>query len=391
MHDLIIIGGGIHGAGVAQAAAARGYSVLLLEQSGIASGTSSRSSKLIHGGLRYLESLELSLVNESLHERRLLLKLAPDLVKLVPFYIPVYKSTRRRPWQIRLGLTMYALLGGLQPDNRFKKISRSHWEGLDGLSTTDLQAVFQYHDGQTDDALLTQAVIRSAQSLGAQVIEQGKFIHANFGAKEIEIDYLMNGQSLHAKARVLVNAAGPWVNQVRERMSPVISGQAIELVRGTHISIAGSIKSGIYYLESPEDGRAVFVMPRNGTILVGTTEESFEEPDPASVETTQKEQEYLLRVLRYYFPEFTSAGVEIIQSSFAGLRVLPIGQGLAFKRSRETILIADNKNNPRLINIYGGKLTTYRSTAAKVMLRLAASLPESRKIADTRELFLSAE
>ncbi|MGY8814538.1 MAG: FAD-dependent oxidoreductase [Gammaproteobacteria bacterium] len=391
MHDLLIIGGGIHGAGVAQAAAASGYSVLLLEQTGIASGTSSRSSKLIHGGLRYLESLGLSLVKESLNERRLLLKLAPDLVKLVPFNIPVYKSTRRRPWQVSLGLGLYALLGGLQQDNLFNKIARSQWEGLDGLSTTNLQAVYQYQDGQTDDASLTRAVIRSAQSFGAEIVIPGKFVSANIGSGEIEYEYLMNGQCITGKARVLVNAAGPWVNQVRERITPVAPGQRIELVRGTHISIAGSINSGIYYLESPEDGRAVFVMPRDGNILIGTTEELFVDTDPANVKPTQKEQEYLLRVLRYYFPEFTSAGVEIIQSSFAGLRVLPVGQGRAFKRSRETILIADKKDNPRLINIYGGKLTTYRSTAAKVMLRLATSLPETRKVADTRELFLSAE
>ena len=391
MHDLLIIGGGIHGAGVAQAAAASGYSVLLLEQTGIASGTSSRSSKLIHGGLRYLESLGLSLVKESLNERRLLLKLAPDLVKLVPFNIPVYKSTRRRPWQVSLGLGLYALLGGLQQDNLFNKIARSQWEGLDGLSTTNLQAVYQYQDGQTDDASLTRAVIRSAQSFGAEIVIPGKFVSANIGSGEIEYEYLMNGQCITGKARVLVNAAGPWVNQVRERITPVAPGQRIELVRGTHISIAGSINSGIYYLESPEDGRAVFVMPRDGNILIGTTEELFVDTDPANVKPTQKEQKYLLRVLRYYFPEFTSAGVEIIQSSFAGLRVLPVGQGRAFKRSRETILIADKKDNPRLINIYGGKLTTYRSTAAKVMLRLATSLPETRKVADTRELFLSAE
>ncbi|MGK0298026.1 MAG: glycerol-3-phosphate dehydrogenase [Gammaproteobacteria bacterium] len=391
MHDLVIIGGGIHGAGVAQAAAASRYSVLLLEQSGIASGTSSRSSKLIHGGLRYLESLELSLVKESLHERRLLLKLAPDLVKLVPFNIPVYKSTRRRPWQIRLGLGLYALLGGLQQDNRFKKIARSHWEGLDGLSTTDLQAVYQYQDGQTDDASLTRAVIRSAQSFGAEIVIPGKFVSANIRPGEIEYEYLMNGQCITGKARVLVNAAGPWVNHVHKQITPHVAGQAIELVRGTHISIAGSIKSGIFYLESPEDGRAVFVMPRDGNILIGTTEELFLDTDPANVKPTEKEQEYLLRVLRYYFPEFTSAGLEIIQSSFAGLRVLPLGKGKAFKRSRETILIADNNNNPRRINIYGGKLTTYRSTAEKVMLRLAASLPETRKFADTRELVLSAE
>ena len=168
-YDLVIIGGGIHGAGIAQAAAARGLSVMVLEQSGIASGTSSRSSKLIHGGLRYLESGQFALVRECLHERTLLLKLAPQLVKLKSFYIPVYRDTTRRPWLLHLGLSLYALLGGLHPAVRFCRVPQSRWRNLDGLDTAQLEAVFQYNDAQTDDAALTRAVMRSAQQLGAQL------------------------------------------------------------------------------------------------------------------------------------------------------------------------------------------------------------------------------
>jgi glycerol-3-phosphate dehydrogenase len=390
MHDIVIIGGGIHGAGVAQAAAAWGYKVLLLEQTGIASGTSSRSSKLIHGGLRYLESMELSLVRESLAERRLLVKLAPDLVKLVPFYIPVYQSTLRRPWQIRLGLSLYAVLGGMREDNQFATILRHDWDRLDGLTTKNLQAVYCYKDGQTDDALLTHAVLRSAQSLGAEVEMPGKFVNAECGDNEIEYEYVKEGRSITGKTRVIVNAAGPWVNLVGERIMPGATRQSIDLVRGTHIRLAGSIKSGIYYLESPEDGRAVFAMPSNGTILLGTTEELYKDKDPGNVQATEKEQEYLLRVLGHYFPKFSTMGLESIQSSFAGLRVLPAGKSKAFKRTRETILITDNEKQPRVISIYGGKLTTYRSTAEKVMNRLLATLPEARVRADTRQLTLSA-
>src|SRR5271168_3386108 len=165
-YDVIIIGGGIHGAGVLQAAAAAGHSALLVERRALASGTSSRSSKLIHGGLRYLESAQFALVRESLRERAIHLRIAAELVELKPFFIPVYRDTRRRPWQLKLGLWMYALLGGFGAATRFGSVPRSDWPALDGLKTQDLDAVIRYHDAQTDDALLTRAVVQSALQLG---------------------------------------------------------------------------------------------------------------------------------------------------------------------------------------------------------------------------------
>ena len=162
--DVIVIGGGIHGAGVLQAAAAAGYSALLIEKSALASGTSSRSSKLIHGGLRYLESGQFALVRESLHERAVHLRIAPDLVELKPFFIPVYGQTRRRPWQLKLGLWIYALLGGFDASTRFGSVPRREWSELDGLETRGLDAVIRYYDAQTDDAQLTRAVVESARS-----------------------------------------------------------------------------------------------------------------------------------------------------------------------------------------------------------------------------------
>ena len=167
--DVVIIGGGIHGAGVAQAAACDGYSVRVLEQTGLASATSGNSSKLIHGGLRYLEGLHFSLVRESLRERALLLKIAPQLVHLQSFKIPIYPETSRRPLTIRAGLGLYALLGGLHPENRFRTLRPGEWEHLDGLKTKRLQAVYRYYDAQTDDAALTRAVMQSAMDLGANL------------------------------------------------------------------------------------------------------------------------------------------------------------------------------------------------------------------------------
>src|SRR5690348_12268607 len=165
--DVIVVGAGIHGVGVAQAAAAAGQKVLLLEQHIPAFGTSSRSSKLIHGGLRYLESGQFHLVRESLLERALMLKNAPELVRLRAFHIPLYRETRRKPWQIMLGLSMYAVLGGFKRGCRFGLLSKKDWSQLDGLKTDNLRAVFRYYDGQTDDALLTRSVLQSAMRLGA--------------------------------------------------------------------------------------------------------------------------------------------------------------------------------------------------------------------------------
>ena len=176
--DVVVVGGGIHGVGVAQAAAAAGHSVLLLEKTSLAAGTSSRSSKLIHGGLRYLESGQFHLVRESLRERRILLAIAPELVQLRPFILPLYRETRRRPWQLRVGLSIYALLGGLGPETRFGAVPRSEWTQLDGLQTRGLRKVLRYFDAQTDDAALTRAVMRSAQTLGADVLAPAEFFAA---------------------------------------------------------------------------------------------------------------------------------------------------------------------------------------------------------------------
>jgi len=383
--DVVIVGGGIHGVGVAQAAAAGGHSTLLIEQGELAGGTSSRSSKLIHGGLRYLESGRIGLVRESLRERGLLLRLAPDLVQLRPFFFPVYRTTRRRPWQVRAGLSLYAVLGGLSDDTRFRRVRREDWSGLDGLNTDGLQVVFRYCDAQTDDAALTRAVMRSAEALGATLAMPATFTAAKLTRDGCEVEYRSDGATHTCDTKVLVNAAGPWGRSVLDRIEPATTGRAVELVQGAHLVVRGAIASGIYYLEADRDGRAIFVMPWQGDTLVGTTETPFE-GDPTDVRVLPGEEAYLLDVLHRHFPRYADA--EIIDS-FAGLRVLPVGREPIFRRSRETVLHPDRDDRPRLVTMYGGKLTTYRSTAEKVMKLVASSLPDSRPVADTRTLELT--
>lgn len=380
-YDLIVIGAGIHGAGAAQAAAAAGYSVLILEQyDEPAKGTSSKSSKLIHGGLRYLETFEFHLVHECLNERANLLRNAPHLVKLVPFHIPVYKETTRRPWKIMLGLLIYSLFSR----KTFNHVSRSQWNQLDGLKTESLDTVFNYYDAQTDDARLTRSVLASAQTMGVDIFMGAFFEGARLIDDGCEVAFQQSGERKTASARVLINAAGPWVNDVLDLIEPKPSQMAIELVQGTHIILPGKV-SHPYYLEAPQDRRAVFVTPWKGHVLVGTTENDYQ-GDPANVSPLTSEINYLLDVYNHYFDRCLTS--DDVIGAFAGLRVLPGGTGEIFKKSRDTHFGKDRENRPRVVTIYGGKLTSYRAVSEKLIRKLNKFLPSKQSVADTKHLKL---
>jgi glycerol-3-phosphate dehydrogenase len=383
--DVVVVGAGIHGAGAAQAAAAAGYSVLVLEQYDIpAQGTSSKSSKLIHGGLRYLESGEFHLVHECLRERANLLHNVPHLVKLVPFQIPVYKQTTRRPWKIAIGLAIYSLFSF----KSFNRVPRNQWHHLDSLKTKDLDAVFNYYDAQTDDAHLTRSVLASAQSLSAEVITGAQFKSARLVDEGCEVYFRKSGDNedrdTKISARVLINAAGPWVNDVLDCIDPKLEQMEIELVQGAHIVLPGKV-SHPYYLESPKDKRAVFVMPWKGQVLVGTTENDYQ-GHPSKVKPLESEIDYLLEIYNHYFERELKP--DDVIDAFAGLRVLPGGSGEIFKKSRDTHFETDRNNKPRVLTIYGGKLTSYRATSEKVVARIKKSLPARKRVSNTRRLKL---
>ncbi len=389
-YDVIIIGGGINGVAVAQAAAAKGHSVLLLEKSDLAAGTSHASSKLIHGGLRYLESYEFSLVYEALRERSNMLKNAPELVKLKPFYIPVYKSTRRAPWLIFAGLSLYALCDRLRPSGRFKIIPKKDWDTLDGIKTEGLRAVFQYYDAQTDDALLTRAVMNSATLLGAELKTEATFVTATRYNNRLDIVFDHNGQRYSCTANSLVNAGGPWVNKINDRVQPKPRQLDVDLIQGTHIVIEGKLSDKFYYVESPRDGRAVFVMPWYENTLIGTTEAKFTD-HPDDIKPLNSSIRYLVNIFQHYFPNFDDGKPPKVIRSFAGARVLPSATDSAFKRSRETILHWEpdfNKNGVPVCTIYGGKLTAWRATAEKVLETIAPALPQAHQKADTKTIKL---
>ncbi|TCK17365.1 glycerol-3-phosphate dehydrogenase [Thiogranum longum] len=367
MCDVLVIGAGIHGAAVAYAAALQGYSVRVIEQfSHAAEGTSSRSSKLIHGGLRYLESGQFRLVRQCLQEQRTLLKERPSLVTLTPFYIPVYASTTRPPWKIAAGLWLYQLLGG----HRFTRLPESDWDTLDGLNTGGLRAVFRYFDAQTDDRELTRAILHDAGTLGAKVSFNTIFEQAICEPAACQITCCGPAGKETLTARAVVNASGPWVNRVLEHITPRQTPVDIELVQGTHIIVPGSLKQGIYYLEAPQDQRAIFIMPWQDRIMIGTTETHYQ-GDPADVHPLEEEQTYLLDVYNHYFNSKLDTS-DVIEA-FAGLRVLPASHTKVFNRSRDTMLHYD-ENTPRLLSIYGGKLTSHAHTAAEIMKHLTKLL-----------------
>jgi glycerol-3-phosphate dehydrogenase len=385
LFDVVVIGAGIHGAGVAQAAAAAGYSVMVLEKNGVASGTSSKSSKLIHGGLRYLESYQFTLVRKSLKERAVLCRLAPDLVKLKPFYIPIYKKTTRRPWQIRTGLSVYAFLGGLDNNNLFKTIKRNEIVKRDHLAVKNLQQVFKYNDGQTNDMRLTKAVILSAKALGAEITCPAKVVSIIKEDSGFNILYQTDTVEKNIKAKVVINAAGPWVNELHQLVSPKAKSLGVDLVQGTHIIIDAPAPSGIFYLEAI-DQRAVFIMPYEFNdelkTMIGTTEKIFQ-GKADDVQPTKAEMDYLLNVYRTYFPE--NEEIKIIHQ-FAGLRVLPKSDGSMFSRPRDTIL---HWSLPKLLTLYGGKLTAYRSTSELVIKKIKPYLEKRQRIAYTDQLYLT--
>ena len=333
-----------------------------------------------------MENFDLSLVAECLRERHYLLQNAPNLVKLRPVYIPVYTHSKRSPWMIRLGLSLYALLGELKKEARFSKIKDLNHPDLAELNKTDLQAVFRYYEAQTDDSALTVAVMRSAQDMNAELCLNSTVQKIELTQNGSEIFFQQKTKDYKFNAKVVINAAGPWATNILKNIHPTQEKVNVDLVQGTHIILPLDMGEKIYYIESPIDGRPVFVMPWYGDTMIGTTELLFER-DPAETKPTNEEIEYLLATFYEYFPAIKDRDLQVAET-FAGLRVLPKSSEKANKRSRETIFICDREDKPRVISIFGGKLTAYRATAEIVVNKIKRSLPLRTPIADTKKLNL---
>lgn len=374
--DLLILGGGITGAGVALDAVLRGFRVALIDKGDFASGTSSVSSKLIHGGLRYLEHGAFELVYEALHERRLLLNNAPHLVHPLRFVIPFYQSSRMPPWKARLGLTLYDLLAGTSNIRRSRPLSRSLLQhDFAGLRCNGLRGGADYYDAQVDDARLCIEVMQTAALQGACVANYVEAI--GFEMRNNQIDGVravdrIEGRELIIRARQVLNATGPWVDAVC-RLAGDDSGPRLKPTKGVHLVAPDRQLPAAFLLLHPNDGRVFFVIPWLGKTLIGTTDTLC--PDlPDSLTVTAGDIAYLLQGHNHFFDPPLQAGD--ILSSFVGLRPLvSSGSDAPAAISREFRLFESPSG---LLSAAGGKYTTYRRMAEVITDRISRRLRHPR-------------
>jgi glycerol-3-phosphate dehydrogenase len=374
-YDLLIVGGGINGAGIARDAAGRGIRTLLVEQGDFGGATSSASTKLIHGGLRYLEHYEFRLVAESLAEREVMLRIAPHLVTPLRFVMP-HVATLRPAWMIRSGLWLYDHIGGarslpestgvrLAPDGYGAGLKGTFWRG------------FAYSDARTDDARLVIATLRSATVHGATVLPRTRLVAARreHGKWRATLDAAVGQREV--TARVLVNAAGPWVDRVLGSTGGTLQGTQVRLVKGSHI-VVPRIHAGEHaYILQNTDQRIVFVIPYFGHwSLIGTTDVPVDQADqPWAI--TPAETGYLLEAVNRYLD--CPLVVHDIVWSFAGIRPLyDDGHGDPAAITRDYTLKLDERDGIVELAIFGGKLTTYRKLAEAVLEKLVPWLPTER-------------
>jgi glycerol-3-phosphate dehydrogenase len=374
--DLLVIGGGIHGAAVARDAAGRGLKVMLAEKGDYASATSSASSKLIHGGLRYLEHLELALVRESLLERAGLLKTAPHLVTPQRFLLPIYGWQKRQAWFVHAGLALYDLLSlgdGLAPSGRLSGREIAH---LPHLRQDGLASVLHYHDAKTDDARLTLAVLLDARSRGADVLSRRAVtaISSIDNGYAVEVDE--RGHKVDIAARFIVNASGPWVASVDAMTAAAPPPRPLRLVRGSHIVLAmpkPQLRDA--YTLQDEDERVIFVIPwlEGRFLIVGTTDVPHK-GDPGAAVCSAEEESYLLAAYNRYLADPAGpATSRDVAFTWSGVRALHDDEATRPSRiSRSAALSSAANGLGGFVTLYGGKLTTHRLLAEQVLDRLAS-------------------
>ncbi len=365
--DILIIGGGINGAGIARDASGRNLKVCLVEQNTVGSATSSWSTKLIHGGLRYLENYEFRLVRESLKEREIINKIAKDIVKPIPFIIP-YLKTQRPKWLIQLGLFFYDNLGGKSSLPKSKKINIE--SVIPNVLKKNFKTGFQYYDLQVDDKKLVEMNIKDAKINGAQIYENKKVIDV---IRNDDCWSIILNDGSELKAKILINASGPWINNVLKNVIKLNTEKSIRLVKGSHIITKKLYNENIAFTLQNKDNRIIFVIPyKNNFSLIGTTETEVSSPNNPIID--ENEIKYLIKTVNYYFSKQITQN-DIVET-YSGIRPLIEDFKEASKVTRDYVfdLNISNLNTP-LLNIYGGKLTTYRKLAENVLKSLEPYLP----------------
>jgi glycerol-3-phosphate dehydrogenase len=374
--DLVVVGAGITGCGIALDAVQRGLRTLIVEQGDVASGTSSRSSKLIHGGLRYLKQMQFRITRLACRERDRMLSLSPHLVEPIRFLYPAYRGDRTPGWQVDFGLWMYDRLTG-RPDRHAQVDSELLARLVPGLDTDDLDRALAYTDAMADDARLTLGVAATAHAYGAHLLTRCELTGAERSSRGtvrgVALHDLEDGGTYRVAAGAVVNATGVWTDVVRELLG--LEGRRLRPSRGAHIILARDrmpLEAALTLL-SPDDGRPVFLIPHDEGILVGTTDiyhdGELDDPRP-----TKAEVDYLLRAASAALPQDPPTRNDV-RGAFAGLRpILDTHAEDPSEASREE----DIWQEDGILSVAGGKLTTWRSTAEEAVDELLKQLPQER-------------
>ncbi|MBY5584074.1 glycerol-3-phosphate dehydrogenase [Rhizobium leguminosarum] len=375
IHDIFVIGGGINGCGIARDAVGRGYTVALAEMNDFASGTSSGATKLIHGGLRYLEHYEFRLVRESLMEREILWAMAPHIIWPLRFVLPYHKGGIRPAWLIRLGLFLYDHLGGrklLPPTSVLDMRSDPAGKPLKAL----FSKAFEYSDGWVDDARMVVLNARDAADKGALIMPRTKVVSARRenGLWQIETTDTLTGRNDSHQARMLVNAAGPWVDHVIRSAFGQNEAHHVRLVQGSHIVVKKKFDDvRAYFFQNP-DNRIIFAIPYEGDFtLIGTTDRDYT-ADPRDVRISEEETVYLCNAASEYFKE--PVRPEDIVWTYSAVRPLyDDGASKAQEATRDYVLKLEGEGAAApLLNVFGGKLTTYRRLSEHALEKIGAAI-----------------
>ncbi len=366
--DLCVVGGGIIGAGIAQAAALNGLSTVIVERKGWGSGNTHRSNRLVHGNLERFSERNILQTREDLLERKILLTIAPDLIKPSWFYLPIFADNKRVPWSTEMQLMAYDILAGKTKLPWYKRISEDEWRDLDGLNQFKLEAVYKFSDAHTDEMLLTQEIVRSAKMHGALALCPVNFDEAIKTSDGYKVQVTKGSRTRTFECRFIANATGAWSSLTAERMGLLSKLPNVQYVKSTFIEFSQQLSDKRFLIEPPDKAERLIVSPWRGGTLVGASEKLFS-GNPDHVKPTVDEVEQLVKTVRHHFPHFNHSPSQ----AWCGLGSKTLTRKQSKASDRRLFVLEES----RYLGIYGGQLTSYRILAEKAVKKILRVLNET--------------